>query len=143
MSATMPRLMPMLGRSFRNLVSKPATRLYPVEVRPPFPGARGQIAVDIESCVFCGLCARKCPTVAIAVAREHKRLTIEHLRCIACGVCVDACNKDSLRMETSPRRVYTHAEAGAEGEAPAGREEHVQLAPPPKPAAPASEPPAI
>jgi ech hydrogenase subunit F len=85
--------------AFKNLFSRPATR---VEVRPPYPGARGQLALDLSTCVFCGVCARRCPSGAIEVSREARRVAIEHLRCVLCGVCVDACAKHSLSLEAEP-----------------------------------------
>jgi ech hydrogenase subunit F len=91
-----PFRLPMLWRSLKNLVTRPSTRRYPAEVRPRPAGARGHVAIEIQSCVYCGLCARKCPCNAIVVVRDERTFSIEHQRCIACGACVDACNKDSL-----------------------------------------------
>jgi ech hydrogenase subunit F len=93
-----PFNMPMIGRTLRNLVSRPATRLYPIEIREPFAGARGTLEYDLDSCVFCGLCAKRCPAAAITCIREDKFFAIEQLTCIACGVCVDVCNKNSLSL---------------------------------------------
>ncbi|MFT3915859.1 MAG: 4Fe-4S dicluster domain-containing protein [Anaeromyxobacteraceae bacterium] len=129
-----PLKLPLLPLALRNLVSRPATRRYPAEVRPPVPLARGHVAVDIASCVFCGLCARRCPAAAIAVSKEARTFALEHLRCVACGVCVEVCNKDSLAMAPSARPVYLAAEAGPEGSARRGRIELHQE--------PASKPPA-
>jgi ech hydrogenase subunit F len=129
-----PSWMPMVGRSLKNLVSRPATRLFPIEVRAPFRGARGHVEVDLATCLFCGLCARKCPSVALSVSKEKRTIVIEHLRCIACGVCVDACNQDSVRMEVAPIRVYTRAEGGPNGTWPKGREQLVGPPAPPRPA---------
>ena len=66
-----PLKLPMVRRSLRNLVSPPATRRYPTEVRPPFPGARGTLEFDLETCVLCGLCVRRCPTVALTCERDE------------------------------------------------------------------------
>lgn len=118
-----PFAIPMLGLSLKNLVSPPATRRYPAEARVPFEGTRGHVGIDLSKCVFCGLCARKCPSKAIIVSREQKTFALEHLRCIACEVCVEACNKDSLKMAVEAPRVYTASEAGPEGTSPRGREE--------------------
>ncbi len=102
-----PVRLPMVLVALKNLLSLPATRRYPEETRAPFPGFRGHLALDMDSCVLCGICDRRCPCGALAVARDEKTLTIEHLRCTACGVCVDACNKHSLRLlpETLPVRL--------------------------------------
>jgi len=117
-----PFRLPMALRALRNLVSRPATRRYPAEVRARFPGVRGVVELDLDSCVFCGLCARRCPSAALTVSREQGSFAIEHLRCIGCGACLDACNKHSLRWAAQAPRVYSREEAGAEGEAAAGRQ---------------------
>jgi len=54
-------------RSVRNLLARPATRRYPVEIRDPFAGARGRIQFDVSTCNYCMLCARRCPAAAITV----------------------------------------------------------------------------
>ncbi len=97
-----PVRIPMALDALRNLFTKPATRLYPDVKREPFAGARGLLVVDIDSCVFCGLCARRCPCAAITVARNDKTFAVEHLRCISCGICVDVCNKKSLSLAAEP-----------------------------------------
>lgn len=117
-----PFSIPMLGLSLKNLFSRPATRQYPEERRTPFEGTRGRVAVELASCVYCGLCAKRCPSQAIAVSREQKRFVIEHFKCIACGVCVDACNKHSLAMEVDAPQVATADEVGPLGAHPRGRE---------------------
>ena len=125
---TNPFNLPMVGRSLRNLVSRPATRRYPSEVRPHFPGTRGTIEFDLDTCVFCGLCARRCPTVALTVSREDRSFAIEQLRCIACGVCIDVCNKDSLHMSVEAPRVHLRTGA-ALGDPRPGHEEWHQVQP--------------
>jgi formate hydrogenlyase subunit 6/NADH:ubiquinone oxidoreductase subunit I len=94
----------MLWRALRNLASRPATRRYPSVKRVRPADARGRLAVDIPTCVFCGLCVRRCPCEAITVSKDDKLFTVEMLRCIHCAACVDACNKGTLRMvpETTP-----------------------------------------
>jgi ech hydrogenase subunit F len=113
-----PFSLPMVPRSLRNLVSRPATRRYPTVVRPPFPGARGTLEFDLESCVLCSLCVRRCPTVALTCNRDEKLFAIDQLLCVACGACVDACNKHSLRLSPERRPVHTSAEIGADGRRP-------------------------
>ncbi len=128
-----PLKLPMAGRSLRNLVSRPATRRYPAEVRPRFEGARGKIEFDVETCNYCTLCARRCPTLAISVSREERTWSIEHLTCIACNACVEVCAKHSLRMSRESRAVHVAAERGTDGRRPGHEEWH---GPAPEPAAP-------
>ena len=80
----------------RSAVTKPATRLYPFEKREPFPRTRGHIKFEIGTCVFCNLCAKKCPTEAIVCNRKDKSWEIDHLACVLCGNCVDSCRKGCL-----------------------------------------------
>jgi len=51
----------------RSVLSRPATRLYPFVKRPFFKNTRGHISIDIEKCIFCGICQKKCPSDAILV----------------------------------------------------------------------------
>jgi NADH-quinone oxidoreductase subunit I len=125
----------MVRRSLRNLVSRPATRRYPYEIRPRFEGARGTIEFDVETCNYCMLCARRCPAAAITVSREDRVWAIEHLTCIGCNVCVEVCAKKSLTMSKESKPVHTRAEVGPQGQRPGHEEWH-------KPA-PAAEAPAV
>jgi ech hydrogenase subunit F len=135
-----PFTMPMVGRTLRNLVSRPATRRYPSEIREPFAGARGTLEYDVDSCVFCGLCARRCPAAAITCSREERYLAIEQLSCVACGVCVEVCNKGSLRLTGERRPVQ--AAAAMHGAGRPGHEEWHKPAPaaPIPPAQPSAHP---
>ena len=81
-----------------NLVKGPVTRNYPFEKRPPFPGERGKLVIDPEKCIYCGLCAKKCPSNAITVSRTPKEWRFEKFRCILCGTCVDGCPKKCLKL---------------------------------------------
>ncbi len=130
-----PLNLPMVGRTLRNLVSTPATRRYPVEVRPPYPGARGTLEFDVSTCVYCGLCARRCPAAAITCIREERYFAIEQLTCIACGVCVDVCNKDSLRLSVSPRVVSVPADTTPGARRPGHEEWRTPLPEPTEPKA--------
>jgi formate hydrogenlyase subunit 6/NADH:ubiquinone oxidoreductase subunit I len=130
-----PLDLPMVGRTLRNLVSRPATRRYPLEVRAPFPGARGTLEFDLDTCVFCGLCARRCPAAAITCDRDSRYFAIEQLTCIACGVCVEVCNKDSLRLSVERRAVQAAADRTPGSRRPGHEEWHGEIPPPsPKPA---------
>ena len=89
---------------FRNIVKNylhgPATRLYPFEKREPFALVRGQISgIDPDLCIFCGICQRRCPALAIAVDKPTKTWTIDQYKCVICGVCVEACPKHCINME--------------------------------------------
>lgn len=91
-----------------NLVSKPATRNYPFEPRNYPPRTRGKIGIEINTCIFCGICSKKCPTNAIAVDRNARTWSIERFGCIQCGYCVESCPKKCLTM------LQAYTEPGAE-----------------------------
>lgn len=95
----------MLGNILRNLVSRPATRRYPFVKRAPFEGSRGQLQIDADSCVYCGLCSKACPARAIVVSRKPKSWTLDPYRCIVCGYCVEVCPKHCLSMKGEHRPV--------------------------------------
>lgn len=82
-----------------NVFGGPATRLYPAKVREPFAGERGRLVIDADQCIYCGMCARKCPAHAITVTRTpEKEWRFERYRCILCGYCVESCPKKCLAL---------------------------------------------
>lgn len=81
----------MLDTILNNLFSKPATRMFPKEIRPFFKGTRGSIDCDVDRCIFCSTCVRKCPADALMISREDKTWTIDPYRCVICGICVSVC----------------------------------------------------
>jgi len=83
----------------RSLFKKPATLMYPIRPREWTENTRGRIEIDIENCIFCGICSRKCPTDALAVDKAEKSWTIERMGCIQCSCCVDVCPKKCLVNE--------------------------------------------
>jgi formate hydrogenlyase subunit 6/NADH:ubiquinone oxidoreductase subunit I len=63
-----------------------------------------------DNCIYCGICAKKCPQDALKVSRAKKNAETGELEgenvwsvdagaCILCGICVDACPKKSLTIE--------------------------------------------
>ncbi|MFA5878822.1 MAG: 4Fe-4S dicluster domain-containing protein [Candidatus Margulisiibacteriota bacterium] len=83
----------------KSLFSKPATLMYPFVKRVFFENTRGQVAIQIENCIFCSICVKKCPTNAITVDRENKVWSIDRFKCITCAACVENCPKKCLRLE--------------------------------------------
>jgi formate hydrogenlyase subunit 6/NADH:ubiquinone oxidoreductase subunit I len=84
--------------AFKWMFSTPATTSYPFVPRIEVEGSRGWLVFNDESCVYCNVCAKKCPTGALQVIRAEKTLTIDRLSCITCGCCVEACPKGSFEL---------------------------------------------
>lgn len=65
---------------------------------PVVPRDDGKPVSDPSKCVFCGICAKKCPMEAITVDRASKTWTLDDEKCIACGTCADSCPKKCIIM---------------------------------------------
>ena len=82
------KLFTMMKEIARNTVCGPVTRNYPAVKRPPFPGERGKLVMEEGKCIFCGICAKKCPSHALTVTRKPEQSwKFERFRCILCGSC--------------------------------------------------------
>jgi len=101
--------MKMLPTVLANLFSKPATRNYPFDVREPFANTRGELVNDIERCIFCGTCSRKCPSQCITVGKDGSLGTwsLEAYACVGCGICVMSCPVNCLSQKHTHRPVGT------------------------------------
>lgn len=53
---------------------------------------------DLDVCVFCTLCARKCPAEAITVDRAEKKWELNRGECLSCGLCAQSCPKKCITM---------------------------------------------
>lgn len=93
----------MLNFVLKNIFSKPATRLYPIQTREPFERFRGRIVCDDTNCIYCMICQRKCPADAIVVDRANKTWELDALRCIICGECANVCPKKCITMNNERR----------------------------------------
>ena len=65
---------------------------------PNAPVAEGSLKNN-DDCVFCTICAKKCPAEAITVNRAEKTWEVDDDKCTRCGLCVEACPKKSLTIE--------------------------------------------
>lgn len=58
-------------------------------------------AIELESCISCGICADKCQIQAITLTDQGigmEVLVLDNERCIGCGACASACPSGSLTM---------------------------------------------
>lgn len=53
--------------------------------------ASGEIVIDEESCVDCGLCTGVCPTEALILEPQTFKLKFRRSHCIVCEQCVPTC----------------------------------------------------
>jgi ech hydrogenase subunit F len=88
----------------RNLLTKSATRLYPVDVREPFEGYRGRLDNRIEECIFCKTCQVKCPSQCITVDAKAGTWECDPFACVYCAICVDHCPVHCLFMDNTHRK---------------------------------------
>lgn len=75
--------------------------MYPVKPAKITEATRGHMTIDVDTCIFCGICQKKCPTNAIVVDRKGRVWSIERMKCIQCNACAVSCPKDALLMETT------------------------------------------
>lgn len=90
--------MTMLSTVLRNLVSGLVTTNYPRSPADIPGGNRGRIEWDMTSCILCGLCEKRCPTLAVTVDKKAETVKLLVFRCISCGVCAEICPKDAIRV---------------------------------------------
>ena len=84
-----------LGSMFK----KPETIMYPIEKKTPPAGLKGHIVNDVDHCILCGICEKRCPCSAITVDKPSRIWSIDRFRCVQCGSCVRACPKDCLTLD--------------------------------------------
>lgn len=97
-------MLEMLRPILKNLFHRPATRMYPAVQRETFAAVRGQITgIDADLCIYCGICERKCPALAIRVDKAAKSWTLDPYKCIICNVCVEVCPKACINSTTAYR----------------------------------------
>jgi len=109
--------------TLKALFTKPPVTMYPQVKEVPVPRARGVIALDVDNCTVCMLCARECPDWCIYI-EGHKeeqpaskpggkpraratldRFDIDYSLCMYCGICVEVCPFDALYW--SPEYEYS------------------------------------
>jgi ech hydrogenase subunit F len=83
----------------RNLLGPRATRPYPRVGRPALEGTRGRLLIRMEDCLFCALCALKCPSQCLTVDKQQATWRYDPFICVYCGICVEACPAHCLFQE--------------------------------------------
>ena len=62
------------------------------------PREDGKPAQVTSKCVYCTLCAKKCPAGALTVDRAARRWTLDEDSCVACGTCATVCPKNVIEI---------------------------------------------
>jgi formate hydrogenlyase subunit 6/NADH:ubiquinone oxidoreductase subunit I len=96
----------------KNLLAGPATLMYPKRKRTFAPITRGRVDNEINKCIFCGMCSRRCPTYAITVTKDSKEWQIDRLKCCICNLCVEICPVKCLSTQTQYAPPATDRTAG-------------------------------
>lgn len=113
-------LLPMIPELLKQLFLEPATNKFPdkylpasiteflqlvaegkASMNPPVrvpPKFRGKIVYERDACTGCTLCAKVCPSHAIEILPETKKMRIWITQCIFCSQCTDTCPKNGLSM---------------------------------------------
>ena len=56
-----------------------------------------EYSVNIDNCVGCGLCAKRCPADAIIGSARMAHFIIQD-KCLKCGICEQACKFDAIKV---------------------------------------------
>ncbi len=83
----------------RNLMGKTSTRMYPFVTREPFERFRGSLDINVDECIFCATCAKKCPSQCIEVDVKNRVWTCDSFACVYCSNCVENCPTQCMTMD--------------------------------------------
>lgn len=70
----------------------------PAQWMTPAPRDDGKPVNDPSKCIYCGICAKKCPASAITVDRAAKSWQVDYDACVACGTCAESCPKKCITL---------------------------------------------
>lgn len=68
----------------------------------PFLAPSGYAAEPNDSCTGCGICAERCPFLAITMDGESGRARVDFEKCMGCGVCQDSCPSEGISLRKEP-----------------------------------------
>ena len=99
--------MNILNLAIANLFHRPTTQRFPNR-EAPAAAFRGQVAMDADLCVTCGICAQVCVSDAIQVVPSEGSgtWTYDPGACTFCGSCLAHCPVDALTQATDRGPAY-------------------------------------
>jgi ferredoxin len=62
----------------------------------------GDIAIDPDRCVDCGICSSVCPSGALRFDQPSQRLQFAAQRCLVCEQCIPSCPLEAISLVLSP-----------------------------------------
>jgi NADH-quinone oxidoreductase subunit I len=120
---TLWELLKGLRITWRYMLRRKTTVLFPEEKTPLSPRFRGMLALrrypnGEERCIACKLCEAVCPANAITIEAEMRddgsrrttRYDVDDFKCIKCGLCEEACPVDSIVLTNESH--YHHEARG-------------------------------
>ena len=60
--------------------------------------APGEILIDPQLCVDCGICSSVCPSGALQFEVDARRLQFETARCLVCEQCIPSCPLEAISL---------------------------------------------
>ena len=91
-----------------SMVKQPVTVCYPQEKLAAPERLRGHIVNDMDVCICCGMCARRCPAGALAVDRKGGTWSIDPYACVVCGECIESCPKSAMATMSDTSSAVIH-----------------------------------
>ncbi len=65
--------------------------------------APGEIRIDPDRCVDCGICSSVCPSGALRFDPARQRLLFDTPRCLVCEQCIPSCPLEAIELVLEPR----------------------------------------
>ena len=89
-----------IADKFEALIAEKKADAPAAEAAPAAPAVEprgdGKPTQDPNKCIYCTICARKCPGEALTVDRKEKIWKLDEDKCVACGTCADVCPKNAI-----------------------------------------------